>query len=125
MSRITSPTSQMQTLAYFRMTKSTLLERFDDQSPALAAKFFVQETNETPTIVPVENRLGAKPNKGGITFLNSIGTYNGMSDFVSLYSEHSGFELCRTYDSRLNQIRPLLEFKRAEEIRDFTNRYLP
>lgn len=107
------------------MSTIELLNRFGDGHPAIAARFFGDETDETPTIVSVEHRLGMTPKKAGNNFLADITKHKEMREFVTFYEEHNGFQLCRTLDSRYGEIRPMLEFKPAEEIREFTGRYLP
>ncbi len=106
------------------MNQLKLVERFGDASPALAARFF-EDTTETPTIVPVEHKLGTEPEQAGTSFLANISAYEAMSELVSFYSNFNGFELCRTFNSRVGDLRPLLELKRAEDICEFTNRYVP
>lgn len=48
-----------------------------------------------------------------------------MTDLVEFYEKHDGAQLCKTFDARCEEVRPLIEFKRAGSIQAFTELYQP
>jgi len=106
------------------MISSSFTDIFRHPSPALAAQF-CKDSDETPTTVTVEHVLGTHPSPAGLEFLNTLSPHKPLSEFVAFYRDHDGVEFCRTFDSRFDEIRPLLEFKTAEGISEFTARYSP
>jgi hypothetical protein len=100
------------------------LDRALDASPALRFKFD-PESGEIPRTVEVAHRLGSSPVLEGRDYLNSLRGHAALAEFVEFYQNHNGLQFCRTFDSRFDEVRPLLEFRPAESIVGFTNRYTP
>jgi hypothetical protein len=100
------------------------LDRALDPSPALRVKFS-PGSSERPRKIRVEHQLGQPPGREGREYLNSLRTHAALAEFRQFYKKHDGLQLCRTLDSRYDEVRPLLEFKPAESIDQFTRRYRP
>jgi hypothetical protein len=100
------------------------LERATDPTPALRVKFR-PESDEKPRMIKVEHLLGARPTGQGRDYLNSLANHPALGEFLDFYKKHNGGQLCRTVDSRHDEVRPLLELKPAESISRFTSRYSP
>ena len=55
--------------------------------------------------------------------MNSLSGHAALVEFVEFYENYDGVQFCVTFDSRFDEVRPLLELKPAESIGGFTNRY--
>lgn len=102
----------------------SFLDRAADPSPSLQVKFW-SDPEEKPLAVQVEHRLGKRPSKAGRDYLKSLAEHRSLREFIGFYKKHNGFQFCRTFDSGFDEVRPLLEFKPAESIASFTDRYSP
>jgi hypothetical protein len=102
--------------------RKAFLDRVLDPSPALRVKYW-PESDEMPRTVEVAHRLGSVPVGEGRDYLNSLRGHAALAEFVEFYENHDGLQFCRTFDSRFDEVRPLLEFKPAESLAGFTNRY--
>jgi hypothetical protein len=100
------------------------LARARDRAPILRAKFSPQ-SDEKPQTVEVMHELGSRPTREGREFLSSLAPNRALEDFLEFYRKHDGVELCRTFDARYDEVRPLLELKSAASIAAFTGRYRP
>ncbi len=99
------------------------LRFFSDPAPALCVKF--RESDLASKIVPVQHRLGLSAAAPAHDFLDSLPTHPNVSEFREFYCQHDGAEICRTSHARYREDCPLLELKPAQNITEFTNRYLP
>ena len=106
------------------MSHQAFTQLLQHRSPKIAAQF-CKDSDETPTVVDVKHTLGSAPSSAGRKFLTSLGRSKALSSFVAFYRQHDGVALCGTYDSRYDDIKPLLDFKHAEDIREFTGQYEP
>ncbi len=98
------------------------LDRALDASPALRIKFD-PESDEKPQTVKVAHCLGSRPAREGREYLNSLRGHAALAELVAFYEEHDGLQFCNTFDSRHDEVRPILELKPAESLAGFTNRY--
>ena len=99
------------------------LKRLQDRSPALRAKLSWNDENEEAIEVRVDHQFGAKPDKSGREYIKSLGSYPGAKELVQFYRQFDGLQLCRTFDARVDDTRPLIDFKRASLIQPFTEQY--
>src|SRR5262245_59751961 len=103
---------------------TALLDRAADPSPSLRVKFW-PESDEKPQTIKVEHVLGARSAGEGRDYQNSLAEYSALRELLGFYKKHNGLQFCRTFDSRYDEVRPLLELKPAECIASFTGRYAP
>jgi hypothetical protein len=101
-----------------------LLDRAADPSPSLRVKFW-PESDEKPQTIKVEHLLGACPTGADRDYLNSLLEYSALGELLDFYKRYDGMQLYRTFDSRYDEVRPLMELKPAESIVSFTGRYSP
>jgi hypothetical protein len=103
---------------------NAILVRAADRSPVLRMQFS-PGSDEIPQTIKVEHLLGAPPSPEGHNYLDSLAEYPALAQFLDFYRRHNGLQFCRTFDSRHDEVRPLLELKPAEAIASFTSRYSP
>jgi hypothetical protein len=103
---------------------NALLDRAADPSPSLRVKFS-PESDEKPQTINVEHLLGAPPTGAGRHFLNTLVEYPALGELLDFYKKYNGMQFCRTFNSRYDEVRPLLELKPAESVASFTGRYSP
>lgn len=95
-----------------------------DLSPSLRVKLW-PESDEKPQTIKVEHVLGARQTVEGRDYLKSLAKYSALRELLGFYKKHDGLQFCRTFDSRYDEVRPLLEIKPAESVYSFTCRYAP
>jgi hypothetical protein len=100
------------------------LDRTADPSPTLRV-MFSPDSDEKPQTIKVEHLLAARPTRNGRDYLNSLAEHPALREFLGFYKKHNGLQFCRTFDSRYDDVRPLLELKPADSIASFTSRYSP
>lgn len=99
------------------------LRLFSDPAPALRIKF--SPSDEHAKTVRVRHSLGPLPDAASCKYLEALLPNQNLSEFCEFYQQHDGAELCTTFDARCGRDRPLLQFKPANSIAAFTNRYAP
>jgi hypothetical protein len=98
------------------------LDRATDPSPGLRVKYW-PESDEKSRPIRVEHLIGAHPTNETRNYLNSLAEHSALHELLEFYKKHNGLQFCRTYDSRYDEVRPLLELKPAESIPNFNSRY--
>jgi hypothetical protein len=101
-----------------------ILDRAADPSPSLRVKFS-PKSDEEPKTIKVEHAFAVRPAGEGRDYLDSLAEYSALSELLDFYDKYNGMQFCRTFDSRYDEVRPLLELKPAESIASFTGRYTP
>src|SRR6185503_3460991 len=104
-------------------TNENFLRLFSNSSPGLRIKF--RESDVDSKIVRVQHRLGPKPTAPSRDFLGSLCVQNSAREFCEFYRQHDGAEVCRTFDARHREERPLFQLMPAGSISAFTSRYTP
>jgi hypothetical protein len=100
------------------------LDRAADPSPSLRVKWW-PESNEKPQTIKVEHLPGARPTGAGRNYLNSLPKSSTLCEFLDFYKKCNGMQICRTFNSMHDEVRPLLELKPVESFASFTGRYSP
>jgi hypothetical protein len=107
---------------YGSCMNATFLERFSDPAPSLQVQF-LRGSNEPPTTVSLEHSLKSTPSRHGLAFLKSLPKNKALAEFVAFFKKHDGFEFCKTFDARNNELRPLLEVYSLGQMSSLTDRY--
>lgn len=103
---------------------TAFLDLAADPSPSLRV-MFSPDSNEIPQTIKIEHLLGSRPIGAGRNYLRSFADCLALGEMLDFYKKHNGMQFCRTFDSRYDEVRPLLELKPAESIASFTDRYGP
>src|SRR5688572_27036167 len=98
---------------------TAFLNRAVDPSPSLRVKLW-PESDEKPQTVKVQHVLGARPKGEARDYLNSLAEHSALRELLDFYRKHDGLQFCRTFDSRHDEMRPLLELKPAASLASFT-----
>jgi hypothetical protein len=101
------------------------LQLFSDPAPALRVKFDTSDEEEKAKLIHVQHRLGSIATPAGQQYLEPLGALLNMGEFREFYLKHDGAELCRVFPPLSRQEKPLLEFKPAGSIAEFSGRYMP
>lgn len=93
-------------------------------NPALAIKFS-HDADEEPIVVGIRNILGAKQEKAGYRYLESINKDGIIDSFSDFYDRYDGGGLFIPYGNPNIRQKPLIQFVPAIHIREFTSQYEP
>jgi len=102
---------------------NAFLQFFSDPAPVLRVKF--RQNDQQAKTVPVQHKLGGSADAASSEYLKLLREFPALSSFCEFFGKHDGAQLCRTHDARFDRETPLLDFKSAKRIANFTSRYMP